>query len=510
MLRSALLLLLFPASVSAQVIDKCMTPHIVEAYRSGARMIAAKQIGDGMHTTAIYLSPSGKFRLNYVTTGVDAVPTADANSNGVPDFVEKAALYADQSYQLQVVQQGFRDPIGATPYQIYFEDLSYYGYTQPSGGTTFIAVNNNFQGFPTNDDPEGAQLGALKVTIAHEFKHAIQYATNQWAGDAGRVDWVEMDATMMEEVTFPLVNDYHNYLGSSSIFRNPSRSTPGSYNHVTWMLYYKEVFGIDFWVDVWNRVVANGNQMIPSIRAELTERNTSYTESFVRNHAWHFASGIRGKAGYGFASKFEYPNPTVIARVAIPDSLLAPETLPRSAARYYTISRPENMIGTVSISIIHSLPTTGVVLLGYGTDGSLRERIAKGDESGTILLSTDWNWDELSTLGLVIANANETATLTYQYRVDSETVPEVPTLLANAPNPFNPTTAIRFTLPARQRITLDVFDALGRRVAVLADEERNAGRYAIPFEAKGLATGVYIYRLVTPDKVLTGKMLLLR
>jgi hypothetical protein len=168
------------------------------------------------------------------------------------------------------------------------------------------------------------------------------------------------------------------------------------------------------------------------------------------------------------------------------------------------------MIGEVSLTLIHSLPATGVALLGYGTDGTLRELIVRGNESGTILVSTDWNWDDLTSLGLVVANANETATLTYQYRVDSETVPEVPTLLANAPNPFNPSTSIRFTLPERQRITLDVFDALGRRVATLLDEERNAGRYAIPFDANGLATGVYIYRLVTPDKMLTGKMLLLR
>jgi hypothetical protein len=510
MFRSAFLLLLLPASLSAQAIEKCMTPHIVEAYRSGVRMNADKQIGDGMHTTAIYLSPSGKFRLNYVTTGSNAVPTADVNSNGVPDYVEKAALYADQSYQLQVLQQGFRDPIGPTPYQIYFEDLSYYGYTQPSGGTTFIVVHNNFVDFPPNDDPEGDILGALKVTIAHEFKHAIQYATNQWTGDAGRVDWVEMDATMMEEVTFPVVNDYYNYLNSGSIFRNPTRSTPGSYPYVTWMLHYTETLGIGFWVDVWNRVVANGNQMISTMRAVLTDRNVSYTESFARNHAWHFASGTLSRAGYGFSAKSEYPTAVSVSRIAIPDSLLAPELLPRSAARYYSITRPQTAIGTISVTVIHSLPGTGVTLLAFGVDGSIRERIAKGDEMGTILLSTDWDWDEIAFLGLVVANANEFNTLSYQYRIDSETVPDVPTLLANAPNPFNPATSIRFTLPERQRITVDVYDALGRRVAVLLDEERNAGRYSIPFQASGLASGVYVYRLVTPDQVLTGKMLLLR
>lgn len=388
--------------------------------------------------------------------------------------------------------------------------MQFYGYTQPSGGTTFIAVHNTFNGFPSNSDPEGNQLGALKVTIAHEFKHAIQYRTNQWAGDAGRVDWVEMDATMMEEVTFPQVNDYYNYLGSGSIFRAPTRSTPGSYPFVTWMLHYYETLGISFWVDVWNRVVANGNQMIPTIRTSLTALNQSYTETFVRNHAWHFASGVNARSGYGFTAKFAYPNPLVLNRVAIPDSLMPNEMLNRSAARYYSITRPQNMFGTISATVVHSLPATGVALLGYGTDGSIREHIAKGDDTGTILISTNWNWDDIAFLGLVVANANENLSLVYQYRIDSETVPEIPTLSQNAPNPFNPNTTIRFTIPERQRVTLEVFDLLGRRVATLIDEERNAGRYSVPFDASSLASGVYLYRLVANKKVLTGKMTLIK
>jgi hypothetical protein len=514
MLRSALFFLIVPTSLVAQDVDKCLTPHIIEAYHAGVRLKTLKQNDDGMRTMAVYLSPSGKFQINYETTGFDAVPSTDLNLNGIPDYVERTAEYADYSYQLQVVEQGFRDPIGLTPYQIYFEDLDYYGYTQPVGGTTYIVVHSNFIGFPPNDDPEGDILGALKVTVAHEFKHAIQYATNFWAGDAGRVDWVEMDATMMEEITYPEVNDYYNYLESTgqraSIFKNPNRSTPGAYYHVTWMLYYAETYGISFWVDVWDRVVVNGNQMIATIRQVLTTLDVSYAESLAENHAWHFASGNQARGTYGFEASHEYPNPVVTNRVAFPDSLMPNESLNRTAARYYKITRPEAVFGPISISVVHSEATTGVAILGYMEDGSIEEIIRRGDSSGAILVSTPWSWNDLDFLGLVIANGSEFNNNSVQYRIDSETVPEIPTLPQNYPNPFNPITQIEFTIPDRRFVRLDVFDALGRHVTTLVDEERNAGRYQIPFRSDGLASGVYIYRLIAGGQLLTGKMTLLR
>lgn len=69
-------------------------------------------------------------------------------------------------------------------------------------------------------------------------------------------------------------------------------------------------------------------------------------------------------------------------------------------------------------------------------------------------------------------------------------------LLQNYPNPFNPTTTIAFDLPATARVTLRVYDVLGREVARLMQAERLApGRYRVPFEAAGLPSGVYLYHL---------------
>ncbi len=68
-------------------------------------------------------------------------------------------------------------------------------------------------------------------------------------------------------------------------------------------------------------------------------------------------------------------------------------------------------------------------------------------------------------------------------------------LFQNYPNPFNPSTVIRYNLPADAQITLSVYDLLGREVAVLESEFKRAGSYSIPFQAAGLSSGVFLYKL---------------
>ncbi len=99
---------------------------------------------------------------------------------------------------------------------------------------------------------------------------------------------------------------------------------------------------------------------------------------------------------------------------------------------------------------------------------------------------------------------------------ESATVtPEEYALLGNHPNPFNPSTVIRFQLPQASRVTLQVFDIKGRDVGkTMLASYRNrwmrAGIYEVNFDASGLSSGVYFYRLRAGDFVAAGKMLLTR
>lgn len=91
-------------------------------------------------------------------------------------------------------------------------------------------------------------------------------------------------------------------------------------------------------------------------------------------------------------------------------------------------------------------------------------------------------------------------------------------LAQNFPNPFNPTTVIRYTVghggpgasPAAVWTSLHIFDILGRTVATLVDEPKTAGDHEARFEAGGLASGVYFYRLIAGRYVATRKMVLMR
>ncbi len=75
--------------------------------------------------------------------------------------------------------------------------------------------------------------------------------------------------------------------------------------------------------------------------------------------------------------------------------------------------------------------------------------------------------------------------------------PEKFELKQNYPNPFNPSTSIEFNIPAASFVTLKVYDVLGRQVAVLADEFRQAGNHKVSYDAGRLSSGVYYYTLST-------------
>jgi hypothetical protein len=65
----------------------------------------------------------------------------------------------------------------------------------------------------------------------------------------------------------------------------------------------------------------------------------------------------------------------------------------------------------------------------------------------------------------------------------------------NYPNPFNPTTTIEFRLPEAGKTKLVVYDVLGQAVARLLDENLDAGKYQVEFDARNFASGVYFYRI---------------
>ena len=83
-------------------------------------------------------------------------------------------------------------------------------------------------------------------------------------------------------------------------------------------------------------------------------------------------------------------------------------------------------------------------------------------------------------------------------------------LAQNYPNPFNPVTDIHYSIAHADKVTLRVFNVLGQEVAVLVDGLQTAGLHKVSFDGANLPSGVYIYRLETPNFSSSRKMLLLK
>jgi hypothetical protein len=89
-------------------------------------------------------------------------------------------------------------------------------------------------------------------------------------------------------------------------------------------------------------------------------------------------------------------------------------------------------------------------------------------------------------------------------------IPENYSLSQNYPNPFNPTTNIDFSIPATSKVSLKVYNVIGQEIATLVDGEMKAGNYQVSFNASGMASGVYFYRLTAGSFVMNKKFTLLK
>lgn len=93
---------------------------------------------------------------------------------------------------------------------------------------------------------------------------------------------------------------------------------------------------------------------------------------------------------------------------------------------------------------------------------------------------------------------------------NTRAVPDLFVLQQNYPNPFNPSTRIQFAVPRQSHVSLTVFNTLGQQVATLVNGEIEAGHHEVKFDATGLASGVYFYKLQAGSFVDAKKLLLVR
>ncbi len=219
-----------------------------------------------------YRSPSGWFNLHYTLKGENAVDFNYRDPGAVPPYILQAAEAFDNVRSFTCHARGYREPAleeGKDYYDIYVFDLknkygvtyssSIFGQTKRNGiATSYICIDNNYskeKGF------DKSRFDCVRVTAAHEFFHAVQYAYNVEA-DAW---WKEASATWNEDEVYPGINDYVRYI--KRYFENPGLSLDKTgYSGVIFAKFLSQYYGgYDAMRKIWELHAAGQNNSIQAI-----------------------------------------------------------------------------------------------------------------------------------------------------------------------------------------------------------------------------------------------------
>ena len=207
--------------------------------------------------------------------------------------------------------------------------------------------------------------------------------------------------------------------------------------------------------------------------------------------------------------------------------------LPLTYGATFGVSRDSTDLGGGSYIINTSSQTVdafGTIAFPWNNFGTLRIKETSGTAIyfGGILFSqsseTYFNWitkdggifeavpDTGSGIsGTVNINSASLIQIINATSIENEsTMPQDFVLYQNYPNPFNPSTVIKYSVPYNAKVTLKVYNVIGKEIATLVNETKNAGDYETKFNADNLSSGVYFYKLITGEFVQTKKMILMR
>lgn len=347
------------------------------------------------------------FSLSYATSGPEAVPLSDEDGTGVPDYIENAAAYLEYSWRLEVDTLGFLAPtLPADTHRmsVTFQDIGAYGYTNCQDAPCLMVIENDFADFPANDDPEGTVAGASKVTIAHEFKHATQFEASQWSES----NWIELDATWMEDIAYPSVNDYASYINtdlSQVVVPTDSleKGGSGSYYDATWEHSMSQRFGVEIITELWERRAdVPQEHMLQSYDATLQAVGSSLVEHFTQDYmVRNYFTGARSSAPIPlkYQDAAEYlTSPTVLLSKGMSQKV----NLKRLSGMFLEVNASGSTRPVVTLST-SSRGEVGLVIVSWRKDGSVGLQLMPlSAGQGTLTLPNDWN--ELSRVALILSN----------------------------------------------------------------------------------------------------------
>jgi hypothetical protein len=176
---------------------------------------------------------------------------------------------------------------------------------------------------------------------------------------------------------------------------------------------------------------------------------------------------------------------------------------------------PDNDVATDTTRYLMSTYTKFDTLLAAGINGSVLQMNAglytlAPKDSADVYYGVGLGASASEAIALMDSAQAKYGKLVTSVERTTAVVPSQFALQQNYPNPFNPSTQIRFMLPARSGVSLTVYDALGRNIRTLVNQQLEAGEYVTTFDATGLSSGVYYYVLRTGSAVESKRMVLIR
>ncbi len=237
----------------------------------------------------------------------------------------------------------------------------------------------------------------------------------------------------------------------------------------------------------------------------------SYPPEQIRGRLQDIVTGELIDTTISGIGSFNVPNPAIFNKLKLTMIYDAPIPVELNS---FTAKSRSNIV-ELNWSTITEINNSGFSIERKSKNESDWQTVGFVKGRGTVTEQTNYSFSDKNLItGFYYYRLKQidfNGTFEYSKTVEVEvSIPKQFALEQNYPNPFNPASTISFDVPMQSDVLLRVYDMLGNEVATLVNEEKSAGRYEVSFNAVGLASGVYIFRLIAGAFVETKKMVLLR
>jgi len=487
-------------------------------------------------TQAYFDTPSGLFRIHYDTTGGQAVyePTVDIDPpDGVPDYVNRTGEYFDRAWSYQCDTLGYDTPPfdgdqggGTDLYDVYMHHYSgAYGvtfmefpsYQRPGRNndyTSYIYVDPTYAGFGYSD-----RTLPMKVTSAHEFFHAVQFAYSASAGGW----YMENCSTWMEDMMWDDINDNYAYLYYFMFYPHYSLTTANGgfeYGAFIWPMFLYENMGHDFIRESW--VYSINSPAIQALDQVCLNYGTVLEEQYVIFSLWNYLTNYRDDGNhYEEGGSYNLAR-TMRSHTSYPVENMASSSRPDPLACNYISFVNNGQQGNLQITFDgqdNQLWYLQVIKALANNNHTYDVCVLNGQNYGEYMIENFEQYQWVALVADLIQGANgdyiySAHLLPTVVHENSAAIPDKLTSLGNYPNPFNSATVISLYSPYEASAKVLVYDINGRKI-LDQNAHLRTGRNSIPLRfdsdnIRGISSGIFYYTVFIADKKITGKMLYLK